>query len=401
MPLEVSNFARSAADSVHRNVVFPHLVRGGAATDREVAHERSLRLLSLANNAPTRALMHELFAYEDPVLNTEFAGVELQNPMNLPAGFDKEARVHRVLGQGLGFGSVTVGTITKVPYEGNPRPRIFAPDHEHVLINRMGFPGGGAEDARRRLEKAPDAGSGSVLFVSIGASKPSFEKGTAIEDYVSVAAEMRPFGQIHEVNVSSPNTKGVRGLQEVEVFTDLAQALGEHYKYAGGGGKFMFKFSPDLPMHQLEELLKISVDVGASGVVLSNTSTDQGLKDILPSKYAAEAGGLSGRLIRTKATNLAHAAYRYVGEELPILSVGGIDSVEDIWDALTYRGAQVFGSYTAFVRKETSGPTFVYDRLKGLAEAMKRMGMDSMSDFKPFRGYHVDFPRAGTIFTAS
>src|SRR3990167_7358794 len=225
---------RSAIDAAHRNIVHPYLTRGEAQNDREIAHERALKLMEMAQRIPLAVeIMDRMFSYDDPILRTSFAGLEAQNPLGIAAGFDKNAKTHRFLGQGLGFGTVTVGSITKVEYKGNDRPRIFDLPNSRGVINRMGFPGEGSDSAVQRLQKDRQRERPYLLIVNFAASRPSFEVGRQIEDYRAVAQDLVYFGDEGEGNVSSPNTEGVRGLQETDVFSDLADAVIPVYLHRG------------------------------------------------------------------------------------------------------------------------------------------------------------------------
>lgn len=396
---EVSRFiedsARAAIDLTHRNVVHPHLTRGKAQEDREIAHERALDLAeSLQDNPLAMALMSSVFTSRDPILRTRFAGIIAPNPLGLAAGFDKNARIPQLLGEGLGFGIVTVGSITKVPYGGNERPRIFDLPNNNGLINRMGFPGDGADEAEARLKRLPDYRN-YVLVVNVAASKPSFENGTQVKDYGSAYSQMLPYGDCIEVNISSPNTPGVRGLQEPEIFAELASHIAELRKYHIGRHKpLIYKFGPDLAPDKLEKDLKIAIDNGADGVTLTNTSTDQELRNsLLPDKYQKEVGGMSGALLNSKALEISHRAYKYVGEELSIIRAGGIKGTgRDLWESLTYGGAVAVEAYTSFVRPNTSTPNYTVYALRDLTKAMRKVGMPSINDFRELRGKKAPYP---------
>lgn len=231
----MSEVIRHGIDTVHRKVIHPRLTQDEAQEDREVAHERAINLSEkLQHYEAVVQVMRKVFTYESPVLETEVAKIKVRNPLGLAAGFDKDARIHRLLGEGLGFGIVKVGSITKVPYKGNDRPRIFDLPNNDGLINRMGFPGGGSDEAEKRLAEADKKNRHYSLIVNIAASRPSFDRGSQIRDYVEVAKQLLRYGDGHEINVSSPNTPGVRGLQEPDVFANLAQELRTAYIYISG-----------------------------------------------------------------------------------------------------------------------------------------------------------------------
>ena len=389
----VEDSLRRAVDIIHRQVIHPYLTSGEAQNDREIAHERALKLMeSVQGNELAMGIWSRLFTYEDSILETSFIGRLIPIPLGLAAGLDKDARVARFLENG--FGIVTVGSVTKVPYKGNERPRIFDLPKNDGLINRMGFPGGGTDLAEEKLKHYYSHLSGrrNMLIVNIAASRPSFDSGTAIEDYTAAYKQLVPYADAIEVNISSPNTPGVRGLQEPEVFEDLASHIGDVRRSHVPLG---YKFSPDLSSETLQRDIRIAIDHGANFVTLTNTSTDPNLRDSLkPDKYKDEVGGMSGALLETKALQVSYEAYQYSGGGVDIVRVGGIGrSARDIWDGLTYGGATVVETYAAFVRRPTSTPNFTYYLMRDLANAMRAEGMTSMEDFKALRGKGVPFPK--------
>ena len=372
----------------------PFLTRGEGLLDREIPHERALRLMQMAQRIPLAVeIMDRVFSYDDPILKTRFAGLTAPNPLGIAAGFDKNARAHRLIGQGLGFGTVTVGSITKVEYKGNPRPRIFDLPNSHGVINRMGFPGEGSKSAVETLRQDRQSERPYLLIVNFAASRPSFEAGRQIEDYHAVAQELVYFGDEGEGNVSSPNTEGVRGLQETDVFSDLADAVIP--VYLNRSKPVRFKFGPDLETEKLHKNARTIIDKKGAGITITNISTDAEIRKRLSTKdvHKEEQGGISGRPITDKALDASHKLYEYIGEQIPIHRVGGIMSVQDAWDALTYGGATTVDVYTAFVRQETSTPNFAYYILRDLAKAMRAYGMESMTDFRLVRGKRLPFPK--------
>lgn len=383
---------RGAIDNIHRNMMHPLLTRGNAENDREIAHERAISYMERIQHVPLAlTIMDRLFSYDDPILETHFAGLTAPNPLGIAAGFDKNARVHHLLGRGLGFGSVTVGSITKVEYEGNPRPRIFDLPQSGALINRMGFPGEGVEAAKKRLDMTgkPD---NYLLIVNFAASRPSFDTGEQIEHYNDAAQELVAYGHEGEANISSPNTEGVRGLQEPEVFTDIADAVTPIY--LENCVPIRFKFGPDLDQHKLLRNARIIIDKKGAGITVTNTSTNNEVREILSTEdvYRNEVGGISGNPITQRSLEVSHNLYQTMGEELPIHRIGGIKDAQDVWDALTFGGATTVDVYTAFVRRETSTPNFARNILSDLASAMRLNGMESMEDFRQLRGKRVPYP---------
>ena len=388
---------RAQSDNLYTKLVHSALTAGDAKEDREIAHERAMRLAEKVQGSQlAMAYTKHTFNYRDPILNLRLGTMDLPNPSGLAAGFDKNARIPTFLGEGLGFGLVTVGSVAKFAYSGNERPRIFDLPNNDGLINRMGFPGDGVEEAKRRLDNLPKK-RGYGLVISVAASRPSFDRGHQLEDYGIAYHNMLPYGDAYEINVSSPNTPGVRGLQEPEAFRDLVQKIEGFRSTSVFDAKkpVIYKFGPDLSKEQLEKNLTIAKDNGADAVTLTNTSTDPELrKSLVPDQHKEEVGGMSGAFLREKALEATHNAYLFMGDELPILRAGGVNGSdpESLWEALTYGGAIVAQSYASFVRPTTSTPNFVLYGLRGLADAMRRSGMTSMDDFKELRGKQVPFP---------
>lgn len=400
MKPEVPPILRFAFDVGHRQIIHRYLTHGKARDDREIAHERALALAEkFQGNEFIMRLMHEMFVYEDPILQTNLAGVILPNPIVLQAGFDKNVRIPRFLGDAQGFGAVTVGTVTKVPYDGNPKPRIFDLPNSDGLINRMGFPGEGSDIAEEKLKQDNTEERDWRMFISVGASKPSFERGTEIEDFVAVAKQLIPYGDGQEQNISSPNTKGVRGLGAR--YSELASALYEEvylpYSIRMGGKEIitMVKMSPDMPPKERVGLIRTGTENGVKIFVLGNTTLDQDVRSKLETSDISrtEIGGISGRPLKEKALENSHQTFVDTGGGYPIVLSGGIQTAEDIWNALTYGGATAVGIYTAFVRPNSSTPNLVYYLNKDLAKVMRARNMTSMEDFKPLRGKRIPFPK--------
>ena len=387
--------ARKTVDLAHRNIVHSRLTQGEAYKDREIAHERALNLAEkIQDNRIAMILMANFFTFRDPILKTELGTMIAPNPLGIAGGFDKNARIYRLLGEGLGLGIVTVGSVTKVPYKGNDRPRIFDLPQNDGLINRMGFPGDGTDQAEARL-KRDQRPRRYALVINVAASRPSFDRSKQIEDYGQAFQQMLPYGEGIEVNVSSPNTPGVRGLQEPEVFEELASHIASLRRDTPYQNKpLIYKFGPDLSYDKLTKDLQIAIDNGADGVTLTNTSTDQSIRDsLIPEQHSQEAGGMSGALLNSRSLEVTRRAYDFVGETIFIIRAGGVrGTASDLWEALTFGGASAAETYASFVRVPTSTPNYSVYALKELAKAMRAEGMVSMKDFKELRGKKIAFP---------
>lgn len=401
MRAEIPQLLRSGIDLGHRQVIHRYLTHGDAKNDREIAHTRSLDLMKrIQDNPLLMKLMKELFVYEDSILETEIAGVKFPNPIFMPAGFDKKVEIHDFLGEALGFGAVTEGTITKIKYSGNEHPRIFDLPNSDGLINRMGFPGDGSDSAEEKLQEDDPIDKHYKLLISVGASRPSFDNGTEIEDFISVSQQLIKYGEGQEQNISSPNTAGNLGLQVR--YAELAQELNQQVyipraiKLGTKNFIILVKLPPDLIKEKRESFIKTGFDNGVDVIVLGNTSIDDTIRNGLDArdKHRNEKGGISGQPIKQKALENSHETYTYTGNMKSIIMTGGIKTGEDVWNALTYGGASAVETYTAFVRPNSSTPNFVYYLTRDLAKAMRMYGMKNMEDFKSLRGKRIKYPLA-------
>ncbi len=284
------------------------------------------------------------------------------NPLGMAAGFDKDARVVAGLAA-LGFGHVEVGTLTPRPQAGNPRPRIFRLPGDAALINRMGFPNGGVAAAVPRLRAL--AGPRSyVLGVSLGKQKETpLEEAAA--DYVAVMRAVYPYADYLAVNISSPNTPGLRQLQGGRYLDALLAALvAENRELAARAGiaprPLWVKIAPDLTSDELDEVLAALLAAGADGIIATNTTL---ARDGLRDTRRAEAGGLSGRPLRQRSTELIAAIYQRMDGALPIIGVGGVASADDAREKLD-AGAAVVQLYSSLIY---GGPALPGRILRGLA----------------------------------
>ena len=332
---------------MYRNVLYPILSR----IEAEHAHERTLTLLELAQRfAPGRAFLR-LLAGRVPERPVKVAGVRFPHAVGVAAGFDKDARVVRGLGC-LGFGHVEVGTLTPEPQEGNPRPRIFRLPEDDALINRMGFPNQGAEAAADRLEtlrKHVPRGTGPVVGVSLGKQKhtPLAEAG---QDYLEVLDRVYSFADYLAVNVSSPNTPGLRELQGgrwIEALLgDLVSRGREAARDLGEPERPLFvKIAPDLTAGEIDDILQAVQAAGVAGVIATNTTLS---REGLESPRRTETGGLSGRPVAERSTEVIAHVHRATGGQLPVLGVGGIFTPEDVRAKLD-AGASGVQVYTGLV----------------------------------------------------
>jgi dihydroorotate dehydrogenase len=321
--------------------------------DPETAHGMTVR--ALASLPPPRARP------PDPILRTRFAGLDLPSPVGLAAGFDKDARAWAAM-LGLGFGFVEVGTLTPRPQAGNPRPRLFRLPEDGAVINRLGFNNGGLQAALARL--APHPGLG----VNVGANKDSADR---IADYASGVAAVREVAAFITLNISSPNTPGLRGLQG-EALPELLAAAAEA---RGPATTPMFlKVAPDLDAPQIDAIAAAALDSKLAGLIVSNTTLAR--PDTLRSRHAGEAGGLSGRPLMAPSTAVLAAFARRLGGRLPLIGVGGVTTADDAYTKIR-AGAGAVQLYTALVYQ---GPGLPARLNAGLAALLRRDGFASVGE---------------------
>lgn len=309
--------------------------------DPERAHALTLKLLHWVGALPPLGVQIEraFAASANPV---EVFGLHFPNSVGLAAGYDKDGLAWRGLAR-LGFGHIEVGTVTLRPQFGNPRPRLFRLVEDEALINRLGFPGRGAAFVVRQLQgRRP---RGVVLGVNVGLNKDT-PLDRAAEDYSELQRIFNPLADYLAVNVSSPNTAGLRELQEQRRLADLLSAL-----MINRARPILVKLSPDLENSDLAAALDVLLSAGVDGVILTNTTVR---RDGLVSGNKTEAGGLSGRPLADLSLAMLERAARHVGGRLPIISVGGIFTKEDgkrrlasgatliqVYSGLVFRGPKV------------------------------------------------------------
>ena len=259
---------------------------------------------------------------DDPRIAVRAFGLNFPNPVGMAAGFDKHAEVPDALLK-LGFGFVEVGTVTPLPQSGNPRPRVFRLPHDQGVINRLGFNSEGADAALRRL--AARASAGGIVGVNVGANKESADR---IADYVRLIETFAPVVSYFAINISSPNTPGLRELQQAKVFDDLlARVMDARARMSRQAGTtpVLIKIAPDLTLNELDDLVGGARRHRVDGMIVGNTTVARPptLQDRL---IAQEAGGLSGRPLFTRATRMLAETYVRVEGAFPLIGVGGIDS---------------------------------------------------------------------------
>lgn len=344
--------------SLYRKFVFP-LVR---QIDAETAHRLTLKLLRCAPLSPA--------TYDDPVLNTVLFGRRLTNPVGLAAGFDKNAEVPDAMLR-LGFGLVEVGGITPKPQAGNPRPRVFRLAEDGAVINRMGFNNEGLEAAAQRLQARTGRGNFLAGFVgaNLGANKDSADRPG---DYAISYERLAPLVDFAVVNVSSPNTPGLRNLQGREELTALLarlQPLHERLKTP-----LLVKIAPDLADEDIAAVAELALQFKLDGLVATNTTIAR--PDSLRSGNRGETGGLSGAPLFEHSTAVLKQLYGHVGTRMPLIGVGGIASGAQAY-AKIRAGASAVQLYSALVY---GGPGLAARIKRELAALLKRDGFRSVAD---------------------
>ncbi|MBD8466169.1 quinone-dependent dihydroorotate dehydrogenase [Plantibacter sp. CFBP 8798] len=289
--------------------------------------------------------------------SVETLGLRFETPFGVAAGFDKDGK--GVLGLGLlGFGHVEVGTITAIPQPGNPKPRLFRLIADRAVVNRMGFNNGGADQARRRLERTARVSRRPVLGVNIGKSRV-VDVADATADYVRSATLLAPVADYLVVNVSSPNTPGLRGLQELDQLAPLLEAV----RAAAGSTPLLVKIAPDLSDAEVDRIAELVVELGLDGVIATNTTISRdGLATDPAVVEAAGAGGLSGAPLAARSLDVLRRIRAIVPPELCVISVGGVDTAEDVQERLD-AGATLVQGYTAFLYR---GPLWARHINRGL-----------------------------------
>jgi dihydroorotate dehydrogenase len=298
-------------------------------------------------------------------LETRVAGLAFPNPLGMAAGFDKDGEVPDSL-LGLGFGFAEVGSITPRPQAGNPPPRLFRLAEDRAVINRMGFNNGGAAAAAARL--AARDGRGGIVGINIGANKDSADR---VADYAQMTQVMAPLASYLAVNISSPNTPGLRALQDEGALTGLLDAV---LAARGPAGPPVFlKVAPDLEPADVAAIARIALDKQLGAVIVSNTTIS---RPPLRSRHAGESGGLSGAPLRDLALARLRDFRRATGGALPLVGVGGIATAEDAWQRIR-AGASLVQLYSAMVYE---GPGIARRIVRGLETLMRRDGFGSIAE---------------------
>ena len=326
------------------------------ALDPETAHHLTIRGLSLMPSAPAPK--------DDPRLAVDVLGRRFPNPVGLAAGLDKQCEVPDQL-LSLGFGFVELGGVVPQPQPGNPRPRVFRLAQDEAIINRFGLNSEGLEAARHRLMQR--RGRPGIVGVNIGANKDSTDR---IGDYIHCIRALSGLVDFLTVNVSSPNTPGLRDLQG-EAFLDdlLARSIAARDEADEGPGKtaVLLKIAPDISLETLDAIVATALKRGIDGLTVSNTTVAR--PETLKEKtLAAETGGLSGKPLFVPSTRLLAETFLRVERRIPLVGVGGVDSAEAAWTKIR-AGASLIQFYSAMIYK---GPGLIGEIKQGLVDRLDR-----------------------------
>jgi dihydroorotate dehydrogenase len=318
-----------------------------------------------------RRMSRALLAPRAPELRVRALGLELPSPVLLAAGFDKNAEGFEALGA-LGFGGVEVGTITAEPQPGNPKPRLFRLPLDRALINRMGFNNDGAARVAERL-RGPRS---TVVGVNIGKTKLVADEDS-VKDYVASAELLGPFADYVVVNVSSPNTPGLRALQSVERLRPLLAAVQKALARVKPSlpPPLLVKIAPDLSDEAVDEIADLALDLGLAGIIATNTTISrEGLATGAHWVQKFGPGGLSGAPVRQRSLFVLKRLRRRVGDRLVLIAAGGIETADDAWERIR-AGATLVQVYTGFVYE---GPLLARRIARGLCERAVGLGFESV-----------------------
>ena len=330
--------------------------------DPETAHDLAIKSLKY------NVLPKSLFTVEDEeILNTKLFGKIIDNPIGLAAGFDKSAEVYNEIFK-IGFGFVEVGTVTPKKQYGNQKPRVFRLEKDQALINRLGFNNDGSDAIKKRIEhNAPDG----LLGINIG---PNKDTDNMYNDFLSCAKSFFPIGDYITINISSPNTEGLRNFHEKENLEKLLIKINEIRKESNFKKSFLLKISPDLDESSINNIVDLSLKNNINGIILTNTSDKN--RDKLIDNQKNEKGGLSGQPIKDLSTKIIKKFYKKLNGKIPIIGVGGVDSGNAAFEKIA-AGASAIQLYTGMIYK---GPMIVKEIKKGLIIKLNEKGFKNISE---------------------
>ena len=330
--------------------------------DPETAHDLAIKSLKF-NYLPSK-----MFEVEDEqILNTELLGKNFPNPVGLAAGFDKSAEVYNSLLR-FGFGFVEVGTVTPLKQFGNSKPRIFRLEEDGALINRLGFNNDGIEIIKKRIKSEKKKG---VLGINIGPNKNTKDQKN---DFCLGLKNFFDIADYITINISSPNTEGLRDFHDQEKLKDLLLALNKIKNENKMNIPLLLKISPDIVDNHISEIADVAIKNDISGIILTNTTKSN--RDRLMNNFKKEEGGLSGKPLQQISTDMIKKFYKQLNGKIPIIGVGGVNSGKSAYEKIT-AGASLLQLYTGLVYK---GPLLVKNIKKELIQILKSEGLNNIKD---------------------
>ncbi|MBT0568094.1 quinone-dependent dihydroorotate dehydrogenase [Williamsia sp. CHRR-6] len=353
------------------DVVYPLVLRLMFRVPAERIHTIvSWLLATVGSSRPVAAVLRPVFARHDPILASTVFGVRFPAPLGLAAGFDKNAEAVNAWGP-IGFGFAEIGTVTGHPQPGNPTPRLFRLPADRALINRMGFNNHGAGAAAAKLATRRMGAAAIPIGANIGKTK-IVEAADAVADYLTSARLLGPLADFVVVNVSSPNTPGLRDLQAVAALRPLLSAVLDAVSVP-----VLVKIAPDLSDSDIDEIADLAVELGLAGIVCTNTTiTREGLHTAPDTVAQIGPGGLSGAPLAARSLEVLRRLHDRVGDRQVLISVGGIETAEQAWERIC-AGASLIQGYTGFIY---GGPMWVKDINDGIAARLRSHGFSSLAE---------------------
>ena len=336
--------------------------------DPEKIHYFTFSLIRFCHKIGFGSIFRSMYKVENPKLERELFGLKFPNPVGLAAGFDKDAKLYKEISN-FGFGFIEIGTVTPKPQPGNEKPRLFRLKEDSAIINRMGFNNGGVEEAIERLKKNPSTALGETKHVLIGGNigkNKITPNGGAVNDYIICFEALFEYVDYFGVKVRS-NTPNLRELQEKKPLTDLLQTLQNRNNSKEKRKPILLKIAPDLTDEQLLDIIEIVSETRIDGVIATNTTIS---REGISSENKKEMGGLSGKPLKNRATEVIRFLSEKSNKAFPIIGVGGIHSAADALEKLD-AGASLVQLYTGFIYE---GPALVKEINKAILKRNKMIG---------------------------
>ena len=347
-----------------------------AVQDSEKAHGRSLLMLRiLSSNPVTRFMLRTLYKPTHNLPIRRF-GIDFEHPFGIAAGMDKRAEALRGW-ESVGLGFSEIGGVTMLEQEGNPKPRMFRHGRDRALVNRMGFNNPGSEKVALRLKQSRKHNRKIPVWANLGKSKLT-PLSEAKDDYATTLRRLWCDVDLFVINVSSPNTPGLRDLQHGDYLSSIIRECSSENKksadmYGGNIKPILIKIAPDLTLPELEQILDIAIAENIDGIVATNTTLQRPNEE---DKAYKQSGGCSGTPLTTRSTELIHHIFKYTNGNLPIVGVGGIMSSEDAWEKII-NGASLLQAYAGFVFE---GPGLTKEIVNGIRRKLRDSEFKSLED---------------------